>query len=112
MLRLCNVIGLAVGRLVGYLCSFDIDTSLGSAKVPFYVGMGALFGWLTGFVFHVRQPGGATVADPYAELAAAIERAKAAEAEVRKLRAEVADLKRGIGEPSTKPTDPPPNSRP
>src|SRR5262249_54375794 len=57
MLRLGNIIGLAVGGLLGYLLSFDIDTSLGQAKVPFYIGMGALFGWLSGFVFHVRQPG-------------------------------------------------------
>jgi hypothetical protein len=55
MLRLGNIIGLVVGGLIGYLCSFDIDTSLGTAKVPFYVCMGATFGWLTGSVFHQRK---------------------------------------------------------
>jgi hypothetical protein len=95
MLRLGNVIGLAVGGLVGYLCSFDIDTSLGSAKVPFYIGVGALFGWMTGFVFHIRQPAGGPRGDRDAELGAAIARAEAAEAEVRQLRARLEQLERG-----------------
>ena len=55
MLRRGNIIGLVVGGLIGYLCSFDIDTSLGSAKVPFYVAMGATFGWLAGSVFHMSR---------------------------------------------------------
>jgi len=105
MLRLANIIGLVVGGLVGLVCSLDTDTSLGSTKVPFYVGMGALFGWLTGFTFHFRPPAGAS--DPYAKLAAAIARAEAAEAEARSLQAEIADLRRGVGEPPTRPPDPP-----
>jgi hypothetical protein len=56
MLRTGNIIGLVLGGLVGYLCSFDIDTSLGSAKIPFYVAVGATFGWLIGAVFHARKP--------------------------------------------------------
>ena len=95
MLRLGNVIGLAVGGLIGYLCSFDIDTSLGSAKVPFYVGVGAVFGWMTGFVFHSPQPGGPSSPGRDGELAAALARAEAAEAEVERLRARVAELERG-----------------
>jgi len=57
MLRIGNLVGLAVGGLLGYLGSFDIDTSLGSAKVPFYVAMGATFGWLAGAIPHARRPG-------------------------------------------------------
>lgn len=95
MLRLGNVIGLAVGGLVGYLCSFDIDTSLGAAKVPVYIGIGAVFGWITGFVFHAPPAGGGSPGDRDAELAAAFARAEAAEAEVRRLREWVAQWERG-----------------
>jgi hypothetical protein len=96
MMRLGNIIGLVVGGLVGYLCSFDIDTSLGSAKIFFYVGLGAIFGWMTGFVFYLRQTGGTpAAADRDAQLAAAIARAEAAEAEVGRLQARVAELQRG-----------------
>jgi hypothetical protein len=100
MLRLGNVIGLAVGGLVGYLCSFDIDASLGSAKVPFYIGMGALFGWLAGFVFHNPRPGGRAAGDRDAGLTAAVARA---EAEVRRLRARVEVLERGGEAPEAEP---------
>jgi hypothetical protein len=93
MLRLGNVVGLAVGGLIGYLCSFDIDTSLGGAKVPFYVSMGALYGWLIGFLFHMRPSGEAPAAGRDPALAAA--RAEAAEAEVERLRTRVAELERG-----------------
>jgi len=94
MLRLGNMIGLVVGGLVGYVCLFDIDTSLGSAKVPFYIGSSALWGWMVGFAFHPRQSGGLSAVDRDAELAAAAARAEAAEAEVSELRARVAELER------------------
>jgi hypothetical protein len=55
MLRRGNIIGLVAGGVIGYLCSFDIDTSLGSAKVPFYIAMGATYGWLTGSMFHTSR---------------------------------------------------------
>jgi len=55
MLRMVNIVGLVVGGLIGYLCSFDIDTSLGTGKGPAYVGLGALYGWLTGFLFQLRR---------------------------------------------------------
>lgn len=57
MLRLGNIVGLVIGGLIGYLCSFDIDNSLGSIKLPFYISVGATFGWLAGSVHHWSQPG-------------------------------------------------------
>jgi ABC-type uncharacterized transport system permease subunit len=54
MLRRAHIIGIVIGGLIGFLCSYDIDDSLGSAKVPVYIGMGALFGWLAGFVPYTR----------------------------------------------------------
>ena len=62
MLQLGNVIGMAVGGLVGCLCSFDSDTSLGAAKVPVYVRIGVVFGWMTGFAFHAPPPDGSPTA--------------------------------------------------
>jgi hypothetical protein len=95
MLRPGNVIGLVVGALIGYLCSFDIDTSLGPAKVPFYVGVGAVFGWMVGLSFYPRQPAEPRPAGRDDGLAAALGRAAAAEAEVERLRARVTELERG-----------------
>jgi hypothetical protein len=55
MMRRWHIIGIIVGGLIGFLCSYDIDDSLGSAKVPVYVGIGAVFGWLAGFVPYTRK---------------------------------------------------------
>ena len=54
MFRRGHVIGIVLGGLIGFLCSYDIDDSLGSAKVPVYIGMGAFFGWIAGFVPYTR----------------------------------------------------------
>jgi hypothetical protein len=54
MLRRAHIIGIVVGGLIGFLCSYDIDDSLGSAKIPVYIGMCAFFGWLAGFVPYTR----------------------------------------------------------
>jgi hypothetical protein len=48
--RLAPLIGLAVGALLGYLASSDLDTSLGAAKAPLYVALGAVYGGLVGMV--------------------------------------------------------------
>jgi hypothetical protein len=94
MMRAANLIGLTSGGLIGYLCSFDIDQSLGAAKVPIYIAMVAAFGWLASFSFsrrHEDQP----LAGRGADLAAAVARAETAEDEVERLRARVAELERG-----------------
>jgi hypothetical protein len=54
MLRFAPVIGLGVGAVLGYWASSDLDPSLGTAKVPLYVALGALFGGLVGML--CRQP--------------------------------------------------------
>jgi hypothetical protein len=94
MFRLGGIIGLAVGALFGYLVSSDIDTSLGAAKVPVYIGIGAVFGWMSGMVFHMPRPckPAAVGKNQDADLAAAKERAAVAEAEVQRLRERVAEL--------------------
>jgi len=97
MLRLGNILGVLIGGLIGYLASFDIDTSLGAAKVPFYVGSCALLGWLTGSVFHARPRDEALESGRDQELSAANARAEAAEAEVARLRARVAELEQRMG---------------
>jgi hypothetical protein len=94
MFRLGGIIGLAVGALLGYLASSDIDTSLGAFKVPVYIGMGALFGWMSGMVFHMSRPRepAAVSRDQDADLTAATKRAAVAAAEVQRLRERVAEL--------------------
>ena len=94
MFRLGSIIGLAVGALLGYLASYDIDTSLGAIKVPMYMGVGAFGGWMTGMLFHMSPTGSQAVASRDAELTAATNRAVAAEAEVQRLRERVAELER------------------
>ena len=94
-MRPTNLIGLTIGGLIGYLCSFDIDTSLGVAKVPVYIAMVALFGWLASFSFYTRRPDDLSLVGRDAEFAAAVARAETAEGEVERLRARVAELERG-----------------
>ena len=94
MFRMGSIIGLVVGALLGYLASSDIDASLGKIKVPMYMGIGALFGLMSGMVFHMSRTGSQAVASRAADLAAATERAVAAEAEVQRLRERVAELER------------------
>ena len=89
-----NLIGLMIGGLIGYLCSFDIDTSLGAAKVPVYITIVAMFGWLASISFYRRRPDALPPVGRDAELAA-VARAEAAEGEVERLRARVAALERG-----------------
>jgi hypothetical protein len=40
--------------VLGYRASSDLDPSLGAAKVPLYVALGALFGGCVGMI--CRQP--------------------------------------------------------
>jgi uncharacterized membrane protein YfcA len=94
-MRAANLIGLTIGGLIGYLCSFDIDTSLGAAKVPVYIAIVAIFGWLASFSFSRRRPDDPPLVGRNAELAAAVRRAETAEIEVERLRARVAELERG-----------------
>jgi len=94
MFRLGSIIGLVVGALLGYLASYDIDTSLGAIKVPVYIGIGAFGGWMSGLIFYMSPPGSQAVASRDAELTAATKRAVAAEAEVQRLRERVAELER------------------
>ena len=95
MLRLGSIIGIVLGALGGFLASLcDIDTSLGSFKTPFYVAIGVTFGWMGGMVPYMRdsQAGSQAPNQRNEDLAAAVRRAEAAEAEVQRLKTRLNEL--------------------
>jgi hypothetical protein len=91
------IVGAVLGAAIGYALSFDIDQSLGALKVPFYMATCAILLGLGGFSFDVLSPA-ELAARERAPLTAALERAAEAEAEVKRLRSELARTREGRDE--------------